>query len=232
MYPGMRRPGDVGPASPGSRPQLAGLTAVMRGAGDDLARPRHPGAHRPPPAGRRPPQRGRERLLHGRRQRDRLRRRRIRLGQIRHRAHRHGTAAAGTAHADRRPHPARRRRPAAEIAGGAAPHARRPHGDDLPGADDRAQPGDARRRADRGGAGRSTPTSTRASRRKRVLDTHGVGAPARHRAPDRRLSAPALRRPAPAHHDRGRARARSRAADRRRADDRARRHHAGADPAS
>ena len=57
-----------------------------------------------------------------------------------------------------------------------------------------------------------------------------VGAPARARAHDRRLSAPALRRAAPAHHDRGRAGARSGAADRRRADHRARRHHAGADP--
>ena len=44
------------------------------------------------------------------------------------------------------------------------------------------------------------------------------------------LSARALRRPAPARHDRDGAGARSKAADRRRADHRARRHHAGADP--
>ena len=59
---------------------------------------------------------------------------------------------------------------------------------------------------------------------------HACRASARSRADDRRLSAPALRRPAPAHHDRGGAGARSGAADRRRADHRARRHHAGADP--
>ena len=44
------------------------------------------------------------------------------------------------------------------------------------------------------------------------------------------LSARAVRRPAPARHDRDGAGARSEAADRRRADHRARRHHAGADP--
>ena len=44
------------------------------------------------------------------------------------------------------------------------------------------------------------------------------------------LPAPALRRPAPAHHDRDGAGARAGAADRRRADHRARRDHAGADP--
>ena len=46
----------------------------------------------------------------------------------------------------------------------------------------------------------------------------------------RRLSAPALGRPAPAGHDRHGARQRARPPDRRRADDRARRHHPGADP--
>ena len=49
--------------------------------------------------------------------------------------------------------------------------------------------------------------------------------------PARRLSAPALGRPAPAGHDRDGARQRARPADRRRADHRARRHHPGADPA-
>ncbi len=42
---------------------------------------------------------------------------------------------------------------------------------------------------------------------------HARGASARSRADDRRLSASALRRPAPAHHDRGGAGARSRIAD-------------------
>ena len=48
----------------------------------------------------------------------------------------------------------------------------------------------------------------------------------------RRLSAPALRRPAPAGDDRDGAGQRARPPDRRRADHRARRHHPGADPAS
>ena len=51
-------------------------------------------------------------------------------------------------------------------------------------------------------------------------------------AADPRLSASALGRPAPAHHDRHGADPRAGAADRRRADHRARRHHPGADPAS
>ena len=69
-------------------------------------------------------------------------------------------------------------------------------------------------------------------RRQRVLQIMRRGASARARAPDRRLSAPAIRRPAPAHHDRRRPGARPCPADRRRADDGARRHDAGADPAS
>ena len=77
-------------------------------------------------------------------------------------------------------------------------------------------------------------THTQARRRRsaarRCCDIIARRAPARARAHDRVVPAPALGRPAPAHHDRDGAGARSRAADRRRADDRARRHHAGADP--
>ena len=60
---------------------------------------------------------------------------------------------------------------------------------------------------------------------------HARRAPAGAGAPDRRLSAPDLWRPAPAHHDRRRPGPRPRPADRRRAHHRARRHHPGADPA-
>ena len=59
--------------------------------------------------------------------------------------------------------------------------------------------------------------------------------PVRHSRPDepaRELSASALRRAAPARHDRDGAGERAGPADRRRADHRARRHRAGADPAS
>ena len=66
----------------------------------------------------------------------------------------------------------------------------------------------------------------------KVLGIVARGAAARARAHRRVLPAPALRRPAPAHHDRDGAGARAGAADRRRADHRARRHHAGADPAA
>ena len=59
----------------------------------------------------------------------------------------------------------------------------------------------------------------------------GARAAARARAHAAQLSAPALRRPAPAHRDRDGAGPRPGAADRRRADDRARRDDAGADPA-
>ena len=75
-------------------------------------------------------------------------------------------------------------------------------------------------------ASTAAPPSTR--------DAHHRAADrSRHRrsgAATRRLSAPALRRPAPARDDRHGARQPSRSAHRRRADDRARRHRAGADP--
>ena len=57
-----------------------------------------------------------------------------------------------------------------------------------------------------------------------------AGADSRSRAADEILSARAVGRPAPARDDRHGARQRPRHADRRRADDRARRHHPGADP--
>ena len=80
---------------------------------------------------------------------------------------------------------------------------------------------------------------TEVLRRHQKLDRRR-GAPARHRAPGdrrhtdgreaaRRLSAPVLRRHAPARDDRHRALLQSAPADRRRGDDGARRHHPGAD---
>ena len=113
-----------------------------------------------------------------------------------------------------------------DAAARAALHA---HVDDLPGADDRAEPGHDLRRADRRGAEhphqpRRRPAQGQDHRHPRAREA------ARARAHLRLLSAPALGRPAPAHHDRHGAGARSRAADRRRADHRARRHHPGRDP--
>ena len=71
---------------------------------------------------------------------------------------------------------------------------------------------------------------SRAAGAQRALELLRPGRHPRAGEPARRLSAPALGRPAPARHDRHGAGQRARPADRRRADDRARRHHPGADP--
>ena len=108
--------------------------------------------------------------------------------------------------------------------------ARRQHRHGLPGADDRAQPGHARRRADRGGAARAA----RAERGAGARAGARAAAPGRHprsRAPLPGLPARALGRPAPAHRDRDRAGLRAAAAALRRADDGARRDDPGSDPA-
>ena len=117
--------------------------------------------------------------------------------------------------------------------GGRAPQPHRQgRGDDLPGADDQPQSVLHRRLPDRGDA---APASRRwiASRRTRraieLLEQVGIPAPESRLS---RLSAPALRRHEPARHDRHGDRLQSEAADRRRADHRARRDHPGADPRS
>ncbi len=103
----------------------------------------------------------------------------------------------------------------------------RHHG--IPGADDLAQSAAYDRAADR--------RDSRASRHAQAP----ANAAAHHRTAARKsafpiraaalgLSAPALGRPAPARHDRHGARQPARSLHRRRADDRARRHRAGADP--
>ena len=102
-------------------------------------------------------------------------------------------------------------------------------GDDLPGSDDVAEPDAEDPDADHRGArpplrlleGRRPPAGGGAAR--------GGADPARRRA-TRRLPAPLLGRDAPARDDRDRDRLQPEAPDRRRADDRARRHRAGADP--
>ena len=106
---------------------------------------------------------------------------------------------------------------------------RPPHCHDLSGADERARSGLHRRPPDRRDAAR--PHRRRQGGGEGADPRHA--APRRHRlagAAHRRLSAPALRRHAPARDDRGRADLRAAAPDRGRADHRARRHRAGADP--
>ena len=128
------------------------------------------------------------------------------------------------------PAPARRRgarsRPARQR--GAAPDPRQRDRDDLPGADDLAQPGLHDRRPDHRGdppaPGQERPRRLRP--RVEMLELLGIPEPARHA----QLSAPDVRRHAPARDDRHGAVLPPGAADRRRADHRARRHHPGADP--
>ena len=102
-------------------------------------------------------------------------------------------------------------------------------GDDLPGPDDVAQPGDEDRPADH----RVAQLPPRACRSRTRRPPPNAPARRRHpraRPPARGVPAPALRRHAPARHDRHRPRLRAHAAVRRRAHHGARRHRAGADP--
>ena len=123
--------------------------------------------------------------------------------------------------------------PRREPAGGVEAAAPRAPGerdlDDLPGPDDVAQPGPERRQPARGGRAAAPRRHDAGGARARDRRAPGGRHPPR-RAPDRRLSAPVLRRDAPAGDDRDGADQRARAADRGRADDGARRHDAGADP--
>ena len=142
-----------------------------------------------------------------------------------------GLLPKGPAHGRARLDPPRGRgpdpgheRPAPRAAWGADGHG-------LPGADDRAQPDDELRAADRRGPARAHPAG-RGGAPAKSAGRHGRSPAARARSTLPRLPAPDLRRPAPAGHDRHGARAGARAADSRRADDRSRRDHAGADPAS
>ena len=100
--------------------------------------------------------------------------------------------------------------------------------DHLPGGDERPQPGAARRAS----RSPSRSCSTRASREaKAMVRTQGALRARRHQPQARHgLPAPALRRHAPARHDRHGAGLQPQARHRRRADDGARRHGAGADP--
>ncbi len=195
------------------------------------AGPGHQGPRRAAAGRSRPAARGGRRQPRAPPWRDGLRRGRIRLGQVGDGGRDHGAAAQRPAHGRARLDPPRGRgpdpgheRPAPRAAWGADGHG-------LPGADDRAQPDDELRAADRRGPARAHPAG-RGGAPAKSAGRHGRGPAARARSTLPRLPAPDLRRPAPAGHDRHGARAGARAADSRRADDRPRRDHAGADPAS
>ena len=107
---------------------------------------------------------------------------------------------------------------------------RQAHRHDLPGADERARSGVHGRPPDRRDAAHPHRAISKDEARAK---THRHAAARRHRlarAAHRRLSASAVRRHAPAGDDRRRPDLRAAAADRRRADHRARRDRAGADP--
>ena len=124
---------------------------------------------------------------------------------------------------------ARRQGPAEAQPGGDAQGPRQRDLDDLPGADDLAQPGDDHRQADQRGADPASRHGQEGGLEALGRDAR-PGEDPRARAAREGISAPALRRHAPARHDRHGAGLQSQGADRRRADHRARRHHPGADP--
>ena len=125
--------------------------------------------------------------------------------------------------------PLRRPRAARPHRRGDAQDPRPRHRDDLPGADDLAQPGAQDRAADHGAA-HHPPRHGRCEGARAGDRAADAGRHHRPREPARPVSAPALGRHAPARDDRHRACLQSQAPDRRRAHHRARRHHPGADP--
>ena len=108
--------------------------------------------------------------------------------------------------------------------------ARRQDVDDLPGADDLAEPGPHDRPADRRGDPGAHPRCRRRPPRSAPIEMLELVRDPLAGAAHRRLSAQPVGRHAPARHDRHGAVLRAVAADRRRADHRARRHHPGPDP--
>ena len=174
---------------------------------------------------------GRRGLLHGARRRDAGRRRRVRLRQERHGAVDPAARGRPAGPHRRRRDPLRRRQSAGAERRRDGGHSRQRDLDDLPGADDLAEPADDDRppdqRSRRAAPGRVAPRGDGPGDRGAAPRPHpGAGAP---RA---RLPAPAFGRHAAARDDRDGAVVQPEAADRRRADHRARRDDPGADPRS
>ena len=181
------------------------------------------------PDGRRRRQGRRRGQLQGRAGSGARDRRRVRLRQERHLPDGDGSQRPDELHVDGRGDLQGRGHPRRLVERLRADPRRRDR-DDLPGPDDVAEPGALDRRA----SSWKRCSCTTTCRRK---EAQGAGAraaegrrdPAR-RAPHRRLPAPVLRRHAAARDDRDGADQLARPAHRRRADDGARRDHAGADP--
>ena len=155
--------------------------------------------------------------------------RRIRLRQIRQCAVDPEAAAVSERLASVGQHPLPRPGPADGVRERDARNSRQRHLDHLSGADDLAQSAAHHRGADP----RDTPAAQRHQRRDGAGANAGTADAGRHsraRNPAEQLSASIVGRPAPARHDRDGARQRAGPVDRGRADHRARRHGAGADP--
>ena len=215
-------------SSTSTSPRPAPAPKVRRSADERAAARRREPPHRVRHA-RRLPARGRRRRLRDRAGRHARRRRRVGLRQVGDRAL--GDAPDRPARPDRGglAHPLRGPRPRHARGERAREDPRQRHLDDLPGADDLAEPGVHRGRPDRRGSA--------AAPEGRPEGGHGPGgrddAARRHSlagAARPGLSPPAVRRHAPAGDDRDGAELQPEAADRRRADDGARRDRAGADP--
>ena len=169
-----------------------------------------------------------ERIVRRRRQGDGGDRRRVGLGQERHRPLRHAAHSARE-RPHRGQHQARGPRSADAARTGDAGSARQRRRHDLPGADDQPQSGADHRLPDRRGADLS-PRHVARGGRGRDYSSAGEGPHSGGEVAFPRISASLLRRHAPARDDRHGAGLQAEAADRRRADHRARRHDPGADP--
>ena len=173
--------------------------------------------------------RGRRHFLHRQPRRGGRHRRRVRLRQVGVVARDHGPAGETRRPGDQGARAVRRSRPAQAVRRRDARDPRPRHLDDLPGADDLAQPGPLDRRADHGAAVHPSEDDGRAGAGARAR-TASARRHHRRRAAPATISAPAFGRHAPARDDRDRAGLQSQAHHRRRADHGARRHHPGADP--
>ena len=203
--------------------------ASIRPRGSD-ASARSPQPHRAVPVEIRRVHRGRRRRCDGRPRRGPRHRRRVRLRQICGDARGDGPVAAPGG-SQRRSHDLRWPRSEVNERARAARNGRPRHRDDLSGADVVAQPLFHRRLPDRRDAEHAfaSPSRTAQSPHDRAS---ARGRHPRSRAALTRLSASTLRRHEPAGDDRDGAGLFAKTADRRRADDRARRDDAGADPRS
>ena len=173
--------------------------------------------------------RGAQRVVRHRQGRDRGAGGRVRLGQDRDGAVDPQAPPLPLRLAPVRQDPVQRRESVGPVDQRAPPGQGQQDFDDLPGADDLAQPVAHHRAAGRRSA-EDPPRHVGQGGARAGARSPGEGRHRRSQRPAPVLSASAVRRPAAAGDDRHGARQRARPVDRRRADHRARRHHPGANP--